>query len=216
MRTTITLLALGLFAMNTLHAQDDPKSKAVMDRLIAKNKSYTSFEAEFTSRLQSTKDKLDVKQEGHVQVQGRKWHLTLDANTVISDGTTMWTYNKEANEVTINSTSEMDQELDPSRLLSMYETGFKSQFVGESTLPDGTVTQVVKLFPSDPAKRNYHTVVLTIDKNKVEPRSVVIMYKDGSEVTYTLRKFMPNPTLSDALFAFDKSRYPGVEVNDMR
>ncbi|MCB9169043.1 MAG: outer membrane lipoprotein carrier protein LolA [Flavobacteriales bacterium] len=216
MHKTITLLALGLLATQSLHAQDDPKSKAIMDRLIAKNKSYTSFEAEFTSRLQSTKDKLDVKQEGHVQVQGRKWHLVLDANTVISDGTTMWTYNKEANEVTVNSTSEMDQDLDPSKLLSMYETGFKSMYVGESTDPHGVVKQVVKLFPTDPAKKNYHTVVLTIDKEKVQPLDVTILYKDGSEVTYTLKKFVPNPALNDGLFAFDKSRYPGVEVNDMR
>jgi len=45
---------------------------------------------------------------------------------------------------------------------------------------------------------------------------VKILYKDGNEVTYTLTKFTPNVALDDGLFRFDKAKYPGVEVNDLR
>ena len=48
------------------------------------------------------------------------------------------------------------------------------------------------------------------------PKSVQVLYKDGNVVTYTMKKFTANPELADALFAFDKSKFPGVEVNDMR
>ena len=40
--------------------------------------------------------------------------------------------------------------------------------------------------------------------------------KDGNEVTYTLKRFAPNVELADGLFTFDKTKYPGVEVNDLR
>ena len=80
----------------------------------------------------------------------------------------------------------------------------------------GVMTQVVKLFPLDPAKKPFHTVVLTVDKAKTLPRSIQVLYKDGNVVTYTLKKFTPNVELADALFTFDKSKYPGVEENDMR
>ena len=43
-----------------------------------------------------------------------------------------------------------------------------------------------------------------------------MLYKDGNQVTYNLKKFTANPELADALFAFDKTKFPGVEVNDMR
>ncbi len=216
MKTLITLVATGLLLVNAAHAQDDPKSKAILDKLIAKNKTYTSFEADFSSRLVNTASKLDVKQDGNVKVKGKKFRLTLPDNTVINDGTALWAYSKKSNEVQVNDPAEMDQELDPSKLLTIYEKGFKSQFVEEKADATGTVVQTIKLFPLDPSKKPYHTVILGIDKNKVEPRSVQVLYKDGNVVTYTLRKFTPNPELAESNFMFEKSKFPGVEINDMR
>jgi len=75
---------------------------------------------------------------------------------------------------------------------------------------------VVKLFPLEPAKKPFHTVILSVDKAKGQPRSVQVLYKDGNVVTYTMKKFTPNGEMADALFTFDKAKFPGVEVNDMR
>jgi len=50
----------------------------------------------------------------------------------------------------------------------------------------------------------------------VQPKVVKVLYKDGNEVTYTLKKFTPNVDLYESVFTFDKSKYPGVEVNDVR
>ena len=216
MKKTLFLIVALLVANLTANAQDDAKGKAIVDKLMAAAKTWTSFEADFSSRLQSTKDKLDVKQEGNMKVKGKKFRLQLDKNTVINDGTTMYTYSKESNEVTLNDPSEMDQELDPTKIFTQYEKGFKVQFVEEKTDAAGTVVQVVKLFPTEAGKKPYHTVVLTVDKAKTEPKSVQVLYKDGNVVTYTLKKFTANAVLADALFTFDKAKYPGVEVNDMR
>lgn len=216
MKTSLLLLAATLVFTQTTNAQDDAKSKAIMDKLMAQAKTWTSFEADFSSRLQSTKDKLDIKQEGNMKVKGKKFRLVLDKNTIINDGTTLYTYSPETNEVTLTDPAEMDQELDPSKLFTQYEKGFKSQFVEEKADAAGVTVQVVKLFPLDAAKKSYHTVILTVDKAKTEPRSIQVLYKDGNVVTYTLKKFTPNAAHADALFVFDKSKYPGVEVNDMR
>lgn len=215
MKNALLLLCLILTPALT-HAQDDPKAKAIVDRLMAQAKGWSTFEADFTSRLQSTKDKLDVKQEGNMKVKGNRFRLILDKNTIINDGKVLYTYSKETNEVTLNDPAEMDQELDPSKMFIQYEKGFKSQFVEEKADATGTMTQVVKLFPIDPAKKPFHTVVLTVDKAKGDPRSVQVLYKDGNVVTYTVKRFVANGELADALFIFDKSKYPGVEVNDLR
>ncbi len=212
----LLIVALGLMAFATA-AQDDPKSRAIVDRMIARNKGYTSFEADFTNRLQDKGAKLDVTQTGNIKVKGKKFRLVLDDHTVINDGTALWTYSKESNEVSISDPKEMDQDLDPSNLLTAYEKGFKSEFVEEKKDPaSGVVLQTIKLFPLDPAKKPYHTVTITLDQAKLEPRTVQVQYKDGNTVTYTMKKFIPNVALDDALFAFDKGKFPGVEVNDMR
>ena len=215
MRNSFLLLLSLLFLSPAALAQDDPKSKAVLDKLMAQAKTWNTFEADFSSRLQSKRDGLDVKQEGNMKVKGNKFRLTLDQNTIINDGTTMYTYSKESNEVTLSDPKEMDQELDPSKLFTQYEQGFKSQFVEEKT-EDGTTVQIVKLFPLQPDKKAYHTVVLKVDKAKTEPRSIEVLYKDGNTVTYTLKRFVPNAQFADDLFTFDKSKHPGVVVNDMR
>ena len=80
------LLATLLLAPIASRAQDDPKAKAIVDRLMAQAKGWTSFEADFSSRLQSAKDKLDVKQEGNMKVKGKRFRLVLDRNTIINDG----------------------------------------------------------------------------------------------------------------------------------
>ncbi|MFZ1664597.1 MAG: outer membrane lipoprotein carrier protein LolA [Flavobacteriales bacterium] len=211
-----SLLLLSFLAI-VLHSfgQDDPKSRAIVDQLIAKNKSYTSFDADFTSRLVNTASKLDVKQEGNIKVKGRKFRLTLLDNVVINDGTALYTYSKKSNEVSISDPKDMDETLDPANLFNVYEKGFKSLYVGAS-MEDGVAVETIKLFPLDPAKKAFHTVILTVDKNKMEPRKVLMKYKDGNEVTYTLKNFKPNQEMVDALFSFDKAKYPGVEVNDMR
>ncbi|HRH69719.1 MAG TPA: outer membrane lipoprotein carrier protein LolA [Flavobacteriales bacterium] len=216
MKNTLLLLASLIFLAGPISAQDDARSKAIIDKLMAKSKAWTSFEADFSSRLQNTKDKLDVKQEGNMKVKGKKFRLVLDKNTIINDGTTLYTYNKESNEVNLSDPAEMDQELDPSKLFSQYEKGFKSSFVEEKADAAGVMTQVIKLFPLEPAKKAFHTVIITIDKAKVEPKAIQVLYKDGNTVNYTLKKFTANPELADALFVFDKAKFPGVEVNDMR
>ena len=203
MKKSLLVLVACVLGSLPIQAQDDARSKAIVDKLMTQAKVWTSFEADFSSRLQNTKDKLDVKQEGTMKVKGKKFRLVLDKNTIINDGVTLYTYNK-------------DEDLDPSTLFTQYEKGFKSQFVEEKADAAGVMTQVVKLFPLDPAKKPFHTVVLTVDKAKTLPRSIQVLYKDGNVVTYTLKKFTPNVELADALFTFDKSKYPGVEENDMR
>ena len=214
MKKNLLFLASLLLVLNSF-GQDDPKSRAIVDQLIAKNKSYTSFDADFSSRLVNAASKLDVKQEGNIKVKGRKFRLAMLDNIVINDGTALWTYSKKSNEVSISDPKDMDETLDPANLFNVYEKGFKSQYVGVST-EDGVAVEVIKLFPLDPSKKAYHTVILTVDKAKMEPRKVVMKYKDGNEVTYTLKNFKPNAEMVDALFSFDKGKYPGVEVNDMR
>lgn len=209
------LFLTTLLLVATVHGQDDPKGRAIVDALIAKNKSYTSFDADFSSRLVNSASKLDVTQEGNLKVKGRKFRLTLLDNTVINDGQALYTYSKKTNEVTISDPKEMDETLDPANLFNVYEKGFKSQYVGTSS-EGGTTVETINLYPLEPAKKAFHTITLTVDKAKMEPKKVVMKYKDGNVVTYVLKTFKPNAEMVDALFSFDKSKYPGVEVNDMR
>ena len=109
------LLATGMLAVSALHAQDDPRSKAVIDKLIAKSKGWSTFEADFSSALVNNASKLNVKQEGNVKVKGKLFRLTLTDNTVINDGKAVYTYSKKSNEVTITDKAVMEKVVGASR-----------------------------------------------------------------------------------------------------
>jgi len=210
-----TTLATMLVLIGTTNAQDDERSRKVINDMIEKVRSYSTMAIEFETELIDKENDLNIKQIGVVQVEDKKFHLVLEENTVISDGETVWTYSTDLNEVTINDPEEMGDDMDPSQLFTMYEKGFKSQYVQEDIV-NGKAVHVLKLFPLKPAEKAYHTVVLSVNKTTNIVEKVVLFYKEGNEVVYSVKIFTGDPDISASLFTFNKAKYPGVEVNDMR
>ncbi|MBK9764752.1 MAG: hypothetical protein IPO87_15735 [Flavobacteriales bacterium] len=50
-------------------------------------------------------------------------------------------------------------------------------------------------------------MILSVDKAKMEPKLVKVLYKEGNEVTYMLKKFSPNVD-AESVFTFDKASSP--------
>jgi outer membrane lipoprotein carrier protein len=206
---------LGAFAQDG--AETDPKAKAILDQLSAKTKTYTSISAEFTSNLENKAADLNLSQEGKLKMQGDKYNLSLGNHQIISDGTTTWTYSKEDNEVYIDNNADVEDEdmIKPSELFTIWESGFKFQYIGEKSI-NGKNCDIIHLFPSQPAKKNFHTIKLFIDKDKLELVTITVMGKAGNIDTYNLKSFTPNSTVTAADFSFNKDNYAGVEEIDNR
>ena len=75
--------------------------------------------------------------------------------------------------------------------------------------------QFIDLTPNDKAKP-YFKVRLAIDKAAKAIQSAIVFDKNGNRYTYEIKKFTPNPDISDAFFSFDTKQYPGIEVVDLR
>jgi outer membrane lipoprotein-sorting protein len=71
---------------------------------------------------------------------------------------------------------------------------------------------VINLYPKNPAKVDYHTIVLYISKTGNELKKAVMKSKDGTTTTYSVTKFTANPTVEDSIFVFDPKKYPGYTV----
>ncbi|MCC7050511.1 MAG: outer membrane lipoprotein carrier protein LolA [Bacteroidia bacterium] len=201
-----------------IFAQDANKAKAILDDLSKTTKTYKSIESSFSFNSEDKNKKAGEKQDGSLIVKGNKYKVEIAGQTIICDGKTIWTYLKESNEVQINNFDEKDSEdkITPSNIFTIYEKGFKYEFEKEETVK-GIVYQKIKLFPTDPKKKNYHTAVLTIDKVKKQIASLKVLNKDGGSSTYIVKKFVPNAVINDNLFTFTKSSYPaGIEVIDLR
>jgi len=212
MNKLITLLIASIFAIQ-VNAQEDTQAKAILDKLSAKTKAYTSIKADFQLTISSKKDGVNESQLGSIQLKGNKYNLSIKGQEVISDGKTVWTYIKESEEVHINSISddENDGTFSPNKLFTLYENGFKYKYVEEKNN-----IQSINLYPKDASSKSFHRITLFIDKVKNEIKEVKVFGKDGSESTYKIKTFITNTALPDSLFTFDKAKHPKVEIIDLR
>lgn len=210
------LLLSPIFTFAQMPASgSDAKSKAILDDLSKSTKACSSITTEFSYTIENKAKKTSETKDGKLVSKGDKFRLDIANQTIISDGKTSWTILKEAKEIQVNNVTKNDDQVNPSNIYTVYEKGFKSEFVNEEN-KGGTTVQNIKLFPLDVKKKSYHTIQLAIDKNKKQLSQIKVNGKDGNDVTYKVKKFVTNADVPDTQFAFDKKGFPGYEVIDLR
>lgn len=209
----LTIVTLGLIA-SQLMAQTDPKAQEILKGVSAKYKSYKSVSTSFKLNLLDQKSKKTTVQSGTVSLKGAAYNFAMSGQTVMCDGKTTWTYMKESNEVQISDNKPMVDAISPTTIFTMYEKGFKSKFLAEKKVA-GKAIQLIELTPDD-NKKNYIKIQLKIDKVGKYVSEAKVFDKNGNIYTYSIVKFTPNATLTDDLFSFNKAKYLGVEIVDLR
>ena len=150
--------------------------------------------------------------------KANKFHVTIFGpesdkiveQEIISDGKTQWTYLKKNNEVQVNNAQNDEEGLNPAKIFTIYEHGYKYIYNGEKKI-DGKVYQEIDLTPEN-IDKEFFKVRLTIDKEKKQIHSALIFDKNGNHYTYTVRNFTGNPALPENMFTFDQKEHKGVEV----
>jgi outer membrane lipoprotein carrier protein len=209
MKKLLMIAVMVVFAISGF-AQNDKKATDILDEVSAKTKLYKTIKIDFTYAMDNAKEKIHDKFKGTLISKGDKYKLTAAGQDVISDGKTMWTYLKDANEVQVNNAGEDDDSFTPTKLLSGYGNDYKSKFIEEK----GN-TQVIELYPLKKGK-TFTKVQLSIDKNKKQISKFVIYDRNGSTFSYIVDKFITDQAITDNVFSFNKAEHPGVEINDMR
>ena len=218
MKNILIILSSFILISNLSLAQDqDPKAKPILDELSKTTKAYKTITSEYIFTIINKEKKQIEKQTGKVQVKGNKFKLDIPGNIIVCDGKTIWAHNKDAAEVTIkNFDVSNEDQLNPSKIFTMYETGYKYKYEKEEKI--GTATcHVIILYPSvKPEKKKFHTVKLYIDKTKKQMVKMVMLMKDGSTQIYEIKVFKPNAELADAVFVFDLKPFKADQITDER
>lgn len=218
MKKIIAFISAFTFISLLSVAQDqDPKAKVILDDLSKTTKSYKTITSDYVFTILNKDKKQTEKQTGKVQVKGSKFKLEIPGNTIVCDGKTIWAYNKDANEVTIkNFDGTNEDQLNPSKIFTMYETGYKYKYDNEEKV-GATTCNVITLFPSvKPEKKKFHTIKLYVDKVKKQVAKMVMLMKDGSTQSYDIKSFKPNLEIADNVFVFDTKPFKADQITDER
>ncbi len=209
------LLSLCLLLSISALAQtkdSDLKAQGILDKLSAKMKGLKSFQIEFSASIKNTTTGSNQSEIGKGWVKGDKFCASYGDNTIICNGIKTWTVVKEDKAIYQSDASGTDADgINPKKLMTIWETGFKNKYEKEEVL-DGEKVHVIYLYPKDPKKVEYHTVILYITKTGLDLKKAIMKTKDGTVMTYTLTNFIENPAIDDSKFVIDLKKYPGYKV----
>lgn len=217
----VSILSISAFAQTKTDynkaSDSDPKAKAILDKVRKKYEGYKSLEAAFTLEIELPEQKKET-QKGKVARQGEKYRVELPSQSVICDGKAIWLVMTGNKEVQINNIPEEDEAeaiLSPESLFSFYKDGKFAYVLVNEYSQGGKVVQDIEFKPLE-KNFDYSKLRMTVSKATNEVVSVKAFGKDNARFTISINQFTPNKTFAANYFAFDKAKYPGYHVEDLR
>jgi len=211
----ISILILFLFSVVQFSfAQQDPKAAKILDAMSNKYQAMKAFRASFVQTLENSSAKIKENMEGDITVSGNKFRLKMSGQEVINNGSIIWTYMKAENEVNISESDPDDQEMSPNKIYTMYKKGYKYVYLNDEMV-NGELCSVIELSPEDRSNPIFK-VRMNISKKDNSVKSWKMFKSNGNRYTFTIKQFTPNVPVDANTFAFDKTKYKGVKVIDLR
>ncbi|MFD2248084.1 LolA family protein [Pontibacter ruber] len=214
MKRLFSLLLIVFTFVNLASAQQDPKAGKILDQMSQKYRAMKAFKVTFAQTLENPSAKVKETVEGNILVSGPKYRLSVSGQEIINDGKLMYTYMKDVNEVTITENDAEAEAMAPSKIFDMYKKGYKYAYAGTET-EGGVKYDVIELAPED-RNNPVFKVRLYINQKDKSLKSWKMFRNNGSRYTYTIKNFSANPTLASDAFSFNKAKYKGVQVVDLR
>ena len=198
-------------------AQVDEKAKGILDKMSAKYQNIPVYKTNFVYRLTNKAEEIDEQFSGEIMVKGEKYVLLMSDQEIYNDSETIWTYLKDANEVNVDYYMPDEGDLSPNNIYSAYKKGYRYKWneikkVGSRTLD---VVEMQPENPKDPDKI-FFKIILNIDQSDYTIHSWEMFDRAGNVFSYTISGFNPQFQADDDFFVFNESKYPDVEVVDLR
>lgn len=198
---SLLTLSIGLKAQSV-----ESLFRGIIDKL----KSYDNVEIVFDYNMINTEAGIYETMDGIGYLQGDSYKLKIMGQDIICDGTTIWTYNADAEEVMISEVDKSDGSGSPLAILDSYYDNITAKIVDES----GTTKKIeVKSLISN---ENFDRIIVSIDTNTSEIKDLHVFDKNKNEFVYVITSFVTNQKLPADFFTFKESDYPDAEIIDMR
>ena len=207
------LFAITLLVSISLSAQSDKEADKLLEDVINKTSSYTNFKADLSYTMVNAEMGIDEKKSGVIYVQGDSYRIEMEGQVIISDGTTIWTYLEDSEEVMVSNVEDNEESVSPTQILTKYNESYKAKFSNDKKYKNSNLKEI-ELKPID--KHNFEKMSVIVNSGKLSLENFSVYDANGNVFTYHIIDLMPNLDLPADTFTFDYAKYPDVEVVDMR
>lgn len=204
----ILITISGLSAFSQREVKDglviDKQAQKLITDVASKLKTESPISFNFTQKSKQGTE------TGTIKLSGNKYTATFLGNIIYCDGKSISIYQKEINEVTINSIEDAGNEiLNISKFISEANTKFRPKLIREEK-----GNYIIDLTPK--TKSEYTKIRLIVNKQTTRISSMEINYKGGSSYSYTISNYKTKVKSKDSDYSFNNKEYPSVNVVDLR
>jgi outer membrane lipoprotein-sorting protein len=192
---------------------EDLKCEKILQEVsdnIQKNKA-----SKFNFKLEIKSEDINEIQNGYALIEKEKFYYKTEEREVICDGINVWTYLPEDNECYIDLLEDLDNTLNPSEIFTLWKEGFKFKYMNKTIVNNQTIHKI-KMFPSQPDKSNFHTIIMEINESLKLITEASIKTKDGVNINTTISKLTRNPKINTEQFSWDAESHPNSDEIDNR
>lgn len=142
-----------------------------------------------------------------------KFRLDTEDQTIVSDGTTFWRFNKLENQVLIDHAKKSQQDVFINNFLFHISDRYFSQILSEQKVGKEKIVEL-KLTPRDSEESFFKFIKVWISDKTLQIKRVVYVDYNDNESEYVIEKQELNPPAPKSLFQFQIPQ--GMEVVDLR
>ena len=102
-----------------------------------------------------------------------------------------------------------EESMSPSKIFTIYQQGYKNQFVKETTN-----NYIIDLIPEKSS--SFIKVELRVNKKEMRIAGFTLFDKNGGTYAYDVQLFKANQTFKEDFFQINTSAHPYVDVIDLR
>lgn len=205
----LSIIVLFLTSVQ-VYAQGDISAQDIIQNVQNQYKDITDAKASFTQTVKYSSAKAQTSSGTLYIKKEKKYRIETGSQTIVTDGSTSWSYNSGKKQVVIDYYKETGNSFSPNKYLFQYPENFYSDLAGTEKL-SGNDVYVLTLKPRESGY--VKSAKLWVGKDDWIIKKIYIV-TDESTSTYTVKNVQLNVGLGDSKFSF--SAPAGTEVIDMR
>lgn len=205
MKRTLLIL-IGILLSFKVSAQS---ADEFINSVIEKNKLYNDISIVFNYVIVDESNGVNEKMNGYGSMKGNSYVINVGDQLMICDGTTLWNYLIEDQEVMVSDVTD-DSSSSPIAIINSFAENTTAKFLDSN---DANI-KIVELKEKD--NNVFDKIQMSIDKRDFKIKNIHVFNIDGSEFIYDITSFITDQNLPDNMFIFDESLHPNVEIIDMR
>lgn len=209
----LIFISLTVLFSVSMSAQSDKKAGELVQKVVNKMAGYENFKAQLSYTMVNKEMDIDEKKTGFIFVNEDSYRVEMEGQIIISDGATIWTYLVDSEEVMVSSMEENDEGISPNKILTTYNEDYKARFDHDKKYKNADLKMIL-LKPN--VGKQFEKMSILVNEKNLSLENFSVYDKNGNVFTYHIINLESNLDLPADTFKFDESKYPDVDVIDMR